>query len=48
MNEATTTLTRAETHSAKNTEAETEAKNQGSAVPLHVKGYPLNLDALLS
>ena len=38
------------THSAKNTEAKTEAEaeNQGSAVPLHVKGYPLKLDALLS
>ena len=32
-------------------EARTEAKksqNRGSAVPLHVKGYPLKLDALLS
>jgi putative transposase len=25
-----------------------ETENQGSAVPLHVKGYPLKLDALLS
>lgn len=29
-------------------ETKKEAKNQGSAVPLHVKGYPLKLDALLS
>jgi putative transposase len=25
-----------------------EIENRGSAVPLHVKGYPLKLDALLS
>jgi len=25
-----------------------ETENRGSAVPLHVKGYPLKLDALLS
>jgi putative transposase len=25
-----------------------ETENRGSAVPLHVKGYPLKLDTLLS
>ena len=34
------------THSEIETKIETE--NRGSAVPLHVKGYPLKLDALLS
>ena len=34
------------THSE--TEIKEETENQGSAVPLHVKGYPLKLDALLS
>ena len=34
------------THSEIETKKETE--NRGSAVPLHVKGYPLKLDALLS
>ena len=34
------------THSAIETKKETE--NRGSAVPLHVQGYPLKLDALLS
>lgn len=29
-------------------ETKTEAENRGSAVPLHVKGYPLKLDALVS
>jgi putative transposase len=29
-------------------QSEIETKNRGSAVPLHVKGYPLILDALLS
>ena len=27
---------------------EKETENRGSAVPLHVEGYPLKLDALLS
>ena len=36
----------AKTHSE--IETKKEAENQGSAVPLHVKGYPLKLDALLS
>ncbi len=33
-----------------NSEIETkkETENRGSAVPLHVTGYPLKLDALLS
>ena len=30
------------------THSEIETKNRGSAVPLHVEGYPLKLDALLS
>jgi len=30
------------------THSEKETENRGSAVPLHVKGYPLKLDALLS
>ncbi|MDP2761177.1 MAG: integrase core domain-containing protein, partial [Sideroxyarcus sp.] len=34
------------THSGIETKKETE--NRGSAVPLHVKGYPLKLEALLS
>jgi len=34
------------THSGIETRKETE--NRGSAIPLHVKGYPLKLDALLS
>ncbi|MCX7194416.1 MAG: hypothetical protein NTV37_00620, partial [Proteobacteria bacterium] len=34
------------THSEIKTKKETE--NQGSAAQLHVKGYPLKLDALLS
>ena len=29
-------------------ETKKETENRGSAVPLHVKGYPLKLDALLS
>jgi len=29
-------------------ETKKDAKNRGSAVPLHMKGYPLKLDALLS
>jgi len=29
-------------------EIKKETENRGSAVPLHVKGYPLKLDALLS
>ena len=29
-------------------ESKRETENRGSAVPLHVKGYPLKLDALLS
>ena len=34
------------THSEIKTKQETE--NRGSPVPLHVEGYPLKLDALLS
>jgi len=34
------------THSEIKTKKETE--NRGSSVPLHVEGYPLKLDALLS
>ena len=29
-------------------ESKRETENRGSAVPLHVEGYPLKLDALLS
>ena len=29
-------------------ETKKETENRGSAVPLHVEGYPLKLDALLS
>ncbi len=29
-------------------ESKKETENRGSAVPMHVKGYPLKLDALLS
>lgn len=29
-------------------EIKKETENQGSAVPLHVKGYPLKLDVLMS
>jgi putative transposase len=29
-------------------ETKKETENRGSAVPLHVKGYPLKLNALLS
>ena len=36
------------TNEKEKTETKKETENRGSAVPLHVKGYPLKLDALLS